>query len=285
MLDAYLLGLRVGLRRWPVVLVLFIASAAAAMSAGAASWLWLRIAFDKSLVTRTLLTDLDMNVFVDLFAHHSGSFQMWLLAVAIAMLIFVVLGVWLNAAAVASVGEDIPVRECLRRGLKVYPTYFRLWVLVTLFNAAVVVAIVFVVHRLTRATAESPSEMAIYWLAAGGLLAGALWLLFSTTVHDHARIRSTVSGTGATRSLLWAVGFVARREPRALALAALLLGSTIAAWVVYQTVGMLITATSVPGVVLSLVWGQVLMLLRMLLRVWSLAAAMQLQHLGRGGTP
>ena len=62
--QAYALGLRAALRRWPVVVVLFLANLAAGVGFTAATWWWLSWSLDASLATRTLLADLDLNVFV-----------------------------------------------------------------------------------------------------------------------------------------------------------------------------------------------------------------------------
>jgi hypothetical protein len=64
-----------------------------------------------------------------------------------------------------------------------------------------------------------------------------------------------------------------------LPLALLLLCTSFVLWVVYQTVGMLVTTNSTHGIVLSLAWGEALLFARMLLRVWSFAAATELQSL------
>ena len=115
-------------------------------------------------------------------------------------------------------------------------------------------------------------------IGGSALVAGALLLLFTAT-HDHARIHSAATGTGAAGAYVWALGFVVARERRALPLLGMLLLTGGAGWCVYQTLGRLLVTTSTTGVVGALLWGELLMVCRMFLRVWSFAAQTELQHL------
>lgn len=277
--QAFGLGLLTALRRWPVVVVLFIANLVVGLCCTAAAWSWLSESLDNSLATRTLLTDLDWNVFVDLFAHHGHSFHMLLVAGVILAIPALLLGVWLNAAAVVAVGEDGSLGDCLRRGLILSATFLRLSLLSNLLSAAGIGVAILVGRLLTRWTAESTSELTLYVIIGTGTVLTAGLLVFLVTVHDHARVRSTARGTGAVSAYAWALLFVTRREWRALPLALLLLCTSFVLWVVYQTVGMLVTTNSTHGIVLSLAWGEGLLFVRMLLRVWSFAAATELQSL------
>jgi hypothetical protein len=112
------------------------------------------------------------------------------------------------------------------------------------------------------------------------VLAGVAVVLFLATVHDHARIRIATKGVGPLRAFGWAVGFVGRREGQALPLVLLLLISSLMIWVVYRSVGLLIATDSASGVALSLLWGELLLLVRMFLRVWWFAAETYLQQAG-----
>ena len=238
-------------------------------------------ALNSSLASRTLLTDLDWNVFVDLLVHRGLSLQMLLLGGGLLAIPALLLGIWLNAAAVVAVGEDGTLGDCLRRALTLYPTFFRLSLLSTVLSGAAVAAGFLLGRVLTRWWAESPAELTFYFASGTGALVGGLLLVFLVTVHDHARVRSTASGSGALRAYGWALRFVGRREWRALPLALVLLGTSFVVWVVYQTVGMLVTTNATHGMVLSLLWGEALLFARMLLRVWSFAAATELQSLGQ----
>jgi len=272
-------GLVAALRRWPVVLVLFAVNVLTGLCFSAAAWTWLSEALDNSLASRTLLTDLDWNVFVDLLAHHGESLRMLLAGGLLLLIPIMLLGVWLNAAAVVAVSEDGSLGDCLRRGLSMYPAFFGLSLLSNALIGAAVVASGLLGRALTRWVAESASELTFYIAIGAGVSVGALLLVFLVTVHDHARVRSTARGGGMVRPYLWALRFVARREWRALPLALLLLTANLTIWVVYQTVGMLIATNSGHGIVISLCWGQAFLLARMLLRVWSFAAATELQSL------
>jgi hypothetical protein len=279
---AYINGFALALRRWPVVLVLFLVSVLAGGSFAAAAWFWLASALGSSLATRTLLTDLNVQVFIDLFIHHRESLKILLLAGAILTVAFGVLGVWLNATAIAAVGEETSTTSCLLGGIQLYPTYLGLWVLSNGGLLASAVTLVFFGRWLTRWTAESPAEMTPYWIGAGTALVVALVWLFFATVHDHARIRSWAVGVGAVRAFGWALVFVGRRQTRALPLAVLLVGTSAALWAVYQGLSHHLAANSALGVTLSLLSGEALLLARMFLRVWWFGAETHLQQ-GREG--
>jgi hypothetical protein len=279
---AYIRGFVLASRRWPVVLVLFLASLLAGLSFTAAAWLWLALGLGSSLATRTLLTDLNVQIFIDLFIHHRESFGMLLLAGSILAVAFVALGVWLNAAAIASVGEEISTPNCLLRGLQLYPTFLGLWALSNGCMLASALVLFLSGRWLTRWTAESAAEMTSYWIVAGGALVGALLWLFFATVHDHARIRSWAAGVGAVRAFGWALAYVGRRQRRALPLAVLLLGTSAALWAAYQGLSRYLAANSAFGVTLSLLSGEALLLARMFLRVWWFGAETHLQQ-GREG--
>jgi hypothetical protein len=279
MSAAYLAGLRTAMRQWRLCMVLFTASFAAALCFTAATWVWLANALDSGLPTRTLLRELDMDVFVDLLVHHGDSLRMLLATAALAAVFFGALSVWLNGAVVAAIADDVGLSDALRRGLGSSPTYFRLWLLAAVSNGTSVLAVFWTARALTRWTAETTSEMTYYWIVGSAGVAAALLVLFFTTAHDYARIRSSITGAGAARAYAWALGFVVRREWRALPLAAALCASGFGMWVIYQTVAMLIPTSSAGAVAGSLVWGQVLMAARAVLRVWWFAAETELQSM------
>jgi hypothetical protein len=274
-------GLRVAGQRWSLVLVLFLVNLGCGLVFTTASWSWLAMALGESLATRTLHADLDANVFVDLFVHHAESLRMLLLSGGVLALLFALLGVWLNAVTVVAVAEDGNLGEAMRRGLHFYGTFLHLWILASLLYVAGAAAAFVLGRGLARWAAESPAEMTVYWVGAALAAVGALLLLFLSVVHDHARIRVAATGAGAGRAYAWAMNFVVVRERRALPLAAVLLAMGGAVWAVYQTVGKLMTTTSGPGLTVSLVWGEMLLLARMSLRVWLFAAETDLQSLAR----
>jgi hypothetical protein len=194
------------------------------------------------------------------------------------------LGVWLNAAAIASVGEEASTASCLLGGMQLYPTYLALWALSNGCMLASAAALLLSGRWLMRRTAEGAVEMTPYWIVAGGVLVGALAWLFFATVHDHARIRSWTVGAGAVRAFGWALAYVGRWQRRALPLALVLLGTSAALWAVYQGLSRYVATTSASGVTLSLLSGEALLLARMFLRVWWFGAETHLQQGRRGAT-
>jgi len=277
MTRAYAAGLRIALRRWPVALVLFAANLLPGLAFTAASWSWLDTALDNSLATRSLLTDLNMNVFVDLVAHHAESLQMLVVSGVLLGIVTVLAWVWLNAVAIVAVAEDGPLSAWTRRAWIVFPRFVQLWLLAMVVDAASVFVAFLVGRGLAHWTAESSSEMTFYWVVGASAIFGGTLVLFFGTVHDHARIHSAATERGALHAYGWALGFVGRRQWRALPLAMMVIAAGGGAWLVYQTVGMLIPATSGLGVVVSIVWGETFLLMRMLLRLWNFAAATELQ--------
>jgi hypothetical protein len=275
---SYLKGFRTALQRWPLALLLFAATAVPGLVFAATAWVWLANALGKSLATRTLLTDLDMNVFVDLIGHHGES--LWMLVVG-GMLLTVVcwlLGVWLNAMTIAAVGDDMPLAAAAHRGLDLYGKFLGLDLLAVTVDGVLLIATVAVARWLIRWTVESPSEVTVSLIVGGSAFVAGAFLLFFTTIHDHARIHSAATGSGAASAYIWALGFVSAREHRA-PLAVMLLMTGGGAWLAYQTLGMVFVTTTTSGVTLSLLWGELLIVSRMFLRVWSFAAQTELQNL------
>jgi hypothetical protein len=270
-------GVAVACRCWPIVGILFAVSFASALIFGAVAWSWLSVSLGKSLATRTLLTDLDAQVFIDLFVHHREGFALLLVSAALLAACCWLLGVWLNAVAVAAVARDVSWLECPLQGCRAYPTYLCLCATVNVIQAAALVALFLLGRALTRWTADSTSEMTFYWISGGAALVGALAVFFFATVHDHARIRVARTGAGALRALGWAFGFVGRREGRALLLALVLLCGSLLIWLLYQGVSSCIRTDSALRVALSLLWGEALLLTRTFVRVWWFASTAQLQ--------
>src|SRR5262249_31190078 len=180
---------------------------------------------------------------------------------------------------IAAVADDVGLSESLRRGLSLCPIYLRLWLLSASANGISLLVVWVIARWLIRWTAESPSEMIYYWIVGVAAAASAMLVFFLTTAHDYARIRSTISGGGAVRAYAWALHFVTRGDWRALPLAGVLFVTGFCAWVMYQTVGMLIPVNSAGWMAVSLLWGQVLMLGRVVLRVWWFGAEIELQSM------
>jgi len=283
MRTACLAGWRIALRRWPVMLALFGSNLVAGLIFAGIAAAWLSSALDASLATRTLLTDLDMNVFVDLLANHGDTLQLLLVGGGFLAVVLALVGVGLNALAVVAVNEDGSLRDCVRRSVDVYSRYVLLAALTAVVYVVGILGVSWLGRALTHWTADSSSEMLIYWLLGAAAAGAALGGLFCTTVHDHARIHCVATGSGALRSYWWALAYVAGREWRAFPLTLVLGSLGLTGWAGYQSVGMLIHTHDTFGLTLSLVWGELFLLGRMLLRVWTFAAESELQMLSERG--
>lgn len=274
---SYRNGLRLALVHWRVVALVFVVSLTGACVFMAAAWAWLAAALDSSLATRTLSTSLDVDVFVDLVRHHGDSLR--LLALVAVLLGIGASLVWIgvNGIVLAMVGGR---REALadagRAGLEKYPAFFKLWLAAMTAHAAIAGGAYFVGRLLIERATAAASELTELAIVAAIAVVAACLLLIIATIHDHARIRCLETGDAAGRCGLWACGYIVC-EWRAVALTLLLVGTTAAGWGLYQSSGRFVAADSGLGLTLSLVWAQLFMLFRALIRVWGFAAATDLQ--------
>lgn len=275
-------GLRTARVRWAIGLLLYAGLAAPGLGFAVASWVWLSSALDGSLANRTLLKELDPNVFIDLFVHHRPSLRMLLVAGTL-LLVGVWCGwVWLHATAVAALGEDPSLPRAARRGFELVPRFLRLSLLANTLQATMFGAGHLVARHLVDWTAGSGREMPYYAILTATVAVVGSAVAFLASVHDHARIHVAATDAGAVRAYAWALRFVGGWEPRAFPLSLLLLVLTGALWALYQSLGLLLPAASMTGVILSLLWGQVLLLGRCLVRLAAYAAAAQLQAVSTG---
>jgi hypothetical protein len=187
--------------------------------------------------------------------------------------------VLLHAALIASLCGERPLgmRDTLRAGAGVLPVFLRLAGMALLAFVILVGGALLAGYSGMSLSRRAAAPLAYELCAVAGILLALSAWLFCGAVHDHARIRAAVSGEGASRSYLWALGFVTSGGRRAFPLALLTWIAAIAAWAVYQIVASQIAADWMTGVVVSILWGQVLLLVRSLLRVWNFAAAAHLQ--------
>lgn len=240
----------------------------------------LAVTLDGSSYTRTLLYDLDALALFALAAHHLATFKLLGAMAATLMVLYVAAWVLLHGAIVASVcGDDeLGVRDALRAGAGVLPPYLRIGAVAALVFAALVgsaLLAAFIAMKFAReAAAPSAWEAAI----AGGVALGSAAWVFCAAVHDHARIRCFLTGEGALQSYAWALRFVLRGGRRAFPLAAVLGVVAVALAGFYQLVAASMSADWMTGVVLSILWGQAMLLARCLFRVWGFAAAAHLQE-------
>jgi hypothetical protein len=277
MRRAFVSGVGAACRYWPVVLMLFAAGVAAAVTFGAAAWCWLSVALGRSLATRTLLTDLDAQIFIDLVAYHSEGFALLLTTGLVLAGCCWLLGVWLNAVTVAAVAREMAWWQSPLEGCRAFPTYLCLCAVINLAQAAVIVGLLFGGRAVIRWTADSATEMAFYWISGTAVLLGGAVVFFLATVHDHARVRAAKTGASALAALRWALRYVGYQDGRALLLAIILLVTSLLVWLFYQTVSGIIRTDTAFGVTLSLVWGEALLLSRAFLRVWWFASASHMQ--------
>lgn len=275
---AYRKALTAALSHWRLVLFVFVVSLLGGLTFMGAAWLWLAEVLDASLATRTLATGLDVNVFIDIVAHHGSALR---LGAGTAILLTgggLLLWTWINLLIVTAVTtKSHSLGDALRRGAGKYRSFLALGLLSGLCNAVAIAAVYAGWSIADGWAAPRADEITRYGVLAGGGLAVALALLLITTVHDHARVRCLDTMDGAGRSFIWAWGYVLR-EPRALVLATLLLATTGAIWLPYQVTAQLMPTTATLGLTISLVWAQMFMMIRVLVRVWAFAAAAVLQE-------
>ncbi len=281
MRRAFLKGLRIAARHWLLGVVLWIVSILFGAAFAWASGYWLAQALDGSLFTRTLLRDLDPNVFVDLLYHHGESLQVLLVVAAFMAVIYLGLWLWFHAAIILAVqardGGRLPL--AFARGVEVVPLMARLFVIAAGLLGGFSFVVADVTWRLIRATFAEPSEMISYYLAAAGASVWVLGYVALVAIHDHARLRACATGGGALQSYWWATRFVLRGGERAYPLAVVLHLTAACLWLAFETIEMNFSATSGLAVAGLFVWGELYLLLRMWLRVWFFAAQNDLQSL------
>lgn len=119
-------------------------------------------------------------------------------------------------------------------------------------------------------------------VAAGGGVGAVVGLLVLVAVHDHARIRTAVTGDPAVRAYAWAWRFVWRSSADAVLLVGVLAVTAATVWAVEFWVRWYLVPTTATGVTVSVVVAQVAALARVAVRAWWFAAETALQHGGPG---
>jgi hypothetical protein len=265
-------------RRWPLVVVLWLIAAVFGLAFALASGVWLTDALDGSLATRTLFRQLDADVFVDLWYHHREGLRVLLVLAAVLAVVHTVLWWWLHGVLICALqrpaGETVGVWT---EGLGLAPVMAQLFTVAMAVLALFSTAVGGAAYALLRSTRSSPS--ALIW---EGIIGGAavMWLLgyvFLVAVHDHARLRACRVGGGALPAYGWALGFVARGGERAFPLACALQLSGVTLWGAYHAVSLSVPMTAVLGLTGSLVLGEAFVLARLWVRVWFFAAQNELQ--------
>ncbi|MBI4517188.1 MAG: hypothetical protein HY699_15390 [Deltaproteobacteria bacterium] len=273
-------GLAGAVRRWPVVLLLWAVGALFGLAFSIAAGHWLDQALEASLATRTLLQDLSLNLLIELWHYHRESLTLLLAVGAVLGLTQLAVTIALNAG-VAGTAQDaraaVTWAEFWKRAFGLYPVFARLWLLATAAELLVLGGLASATWLGVRWLAESPDEMARYYLIAAATVVGGPLLLLLVTIHDHARLYAARKGGGALQAMGWAGWFVVRGDARAFLLALVLVALGGAGYLLYRSVVMFVPATSAFGVTVSLLWGQVLLQSRALLRVTAFVAESELQ--------
>jgi hypothetical protein len=275
MWSAYVGGFRAMLRRWPLVLVLWLIGAAFGLAFALAAQAWLATALGDSLATRTLAHHLDPDVFVDLWFHHGEGLRMLGVVAALLAAAHMILWWWLDGAVVTAVrdAEASPWRE----GLALAPVMARL------YGLALVVALLWSgalagpTWAMLRSTREHPG--AYLWYQIGGL-AVAVWLLgmvVLVAVHDHARLRAGLAGDGALRAYGWALRFVLRDGEATIRLALLLQLSAAGLLAASELSSLAPPLQDLLGLTGALLFGEVFLLARTAMRVWFFTSQRRLQ--------
>jgi len=277
---ALMSGLAGAVRRWRIVLLLWVVGLLFGLGFSLAAGRWLETALGASLASRTLLKDLNANVFVDLWMHHQESLSMLAVVAVVMIVVRLAFSICLNAGVAGTAYDPrsaVTLSEFWRRGLRLYPVFARLWVLAMTVTAAILAALAGAAVLLMRWLSESPSEMTYSYVLGGVALLASIGLILVVAVHDHARLYAARQDVGAARAYLWAFWFVLWGDLRAPWLALALLTIGVVFWLVYQGAATFLPATSGTGVFVSILWGEVLLQGRVLLRVAAFVAQAELQ--------
>ncbi len=274
-------GFAGAVRRWPIVLLLWVVGVVFGLSFSLVAGKWLALSLNSALASRTLIKNIDANVFVDLFLHHHESLSMFLLVGLVMIVVGLVFSIGLNAGVAGTAldpSSRVELTEFWRTGLRLYPVFTRLWLLAMLVLAAVLAVLAGGGFLLARWLSESANETPYSYTFAGlGLFAAVLVMLLAA-VHDHARLYAARTDRGAIRAYAWALWFVFVGDLRAPLLALVLFLIGVLFWVVYQGVVVFLPVTTGGWVTISLLWGQVLMQGRALVRVVAFVSQADLQQ-------
>jgi hypothetical protein len=277
--PALTVGFGDAVRRAPLVVILWQVNLLFGVILAGLAATALAVTLEGSWYTRSLLHDLDPTAFFALFTYHTPTFK--LLGATAATLVVLYLAGWilLHGAVVAAVcgDEDLGMRDTLRAGAGVLPVFLRLAALAAAVFLVLVGGVGVATVGAARLARASAAPFAWEMCLVAGAAAGVSAWIFCSAVHDHARIRCYATGHGAARGYAWAVRFVLHGGKRAfgLALALFLASAALAAF--YQSVASRIDADWMTGVVLSILWGQAMLLTRSLFRVWAFASEARLQ--------
>ncbi|MFN8643314.1 MAG: hypothetical protein U0802_17250 [Candidatus Binatia bacterium] len=271
MWSAYAGGFRAMLRRWRLVLALWLVGVAVGGAFALAAQAWLALALDGSLATRTLAHHLDPDVFVDLWYHHGEGLRMLAAVAAVLATLHALLWWYLDGVVVVAVRGDAATPW--RDGVALAPVMARLALLAWLVALAWSGAVAGPAWAALRSTREHPGAFVWYQIAGAALVLWLPGMALLVAVHDHARLRAGLTGAGAWRAYAWAARFVGWGGQRAAALALALQLSAAGLFAVGEYAAM----TPAFDVTASLLVGEVALLARSALRVWFFTAQRRLQ--------
>src|SRR5262245_31382849 len=278
MLRAYLAGARAAVRRWPLVVLLGLITAAFGFAFALSSAAWLGDALEGSLETRMLRHNIDANVLVDLWYHHREGLHMLLVVAVVLAAAHTVLWWWLHGVVICSLQRPPGEAGSIwTRGLQLAPVMARLFAVALLMLALFSGAVGGGAYALLRWTRSSPQALIWYQIGGAAALVWVLGYVFLVAVHDHARLHAARSGAGALPAYGWAFGFVLHGGERAFPLACALQLTGLALYLAYQAVSLNVPINYLLGLTGSLLWGEAFLWLRMWIRVWFFAAQNELQ--------
>jgi hypothetical protein len=275
MLSAYVGGFRAMLRRWPLVLILWLIGAAIGLAFTLAAQAWLVTALEGSMASRTLAHRLDADVLVDLWYHHGEGLRMLAVIAALLGVLHMALWWWLDGVIVASIagaeGAWWPA------GLRLAPVMARLYALALLLAALWSAAVAGPAWALLRATREHPGPYLWYAIGAAAVVVWLLGLLLLVAIHDHARLRAGLAPAPALRAYAWALRFVLREGEGTIRLAALLQATAVAILALAEWSSLGLPLHETIGLTATLLLGEVFLLARTAMRVWFFTAQRRLQ--------
>lgn len=275
MWAAYAGGFRAMLRRWPLVLALWVFGAAFGFAFAIAAAAWLDMALEGSLASRALIQYLDPEVLVDLWYHHGEGLRMLGVVAVLLAAAHAILWWWLDGVLVASLRDD--GRQPWRDGTGLVAVMARLYALALAVSVSWTAAVAGPVWAVVRATREHPGAWLWYQLGAAAVAVWLLGLLVLVAIHDHARLRAGLAGDGPLRAYAWATTFVLRGGRRALPLAVLLQLTALALLAGYHAGTLVLPIDDHLGLTLAMLAGQLFMLARSAMRVWFFTAQRRLQ--------
>lgn len=275
MWSAYVGGFRAALRRWPLVLALWLIGAAFGLAFTLAAQAWLAVALEGSLATRTLAHHLDPDVFIDLWYHHGEGLRLLGVVAAVLATGHLILWWWLDGVIVAAVGDA--EAATWRQGLALAPAMARLYGLALVVALLWSGAVAGPAWGLLRSTREHPGAWLWYQIGGVALAVWVLGMVVLVAVHDHARLRAGLAGGGALRAYGWALRFVLRDGAATIRLALLLQLSAAGLLAVSELSSLALPLQDLLGLTGALLLGEAFLLARTAMRVWFYTAQRRLQ--------